>query len=199
MKKILKFYEKNKEAIQQRLNDFRSLSEDNYIYELFFCLLTPQSNAKKCWQAVEEIKQLDVINHNKLTSILKTKTRFHNNKTNYILNALSQWNIIQSSLNNSNRIELRNTLSNNIKGLGLKEAAHFLRNIGRSDNQIAILDRHILRNLKALRVIKEDKIKNNSHYLELEQKFIKFSQKISIPIDHLDLLFWSKETGEVFK
>ena len=54
---------------------------------------------------------------------------------------------------------LRNFIAENVKGYGLKEASHFLRNIGKSDNQIAILDRHILRNLKALDIIEEEKIK----------------------------------------
>ena len=68
-----------------------------------------------------------------------------------------------------------------------------------SNNQIAILDRHILRNLKALNVIQEDKIKNKKHYFEIENAFLNFAIKINIPIDELDLLFWSKENGEIFK
>jgi len=39
-------------------------------------------------------------------------------------------------------------LVKNLTGLGYKEAGHFLRNIG--SGKIAILDRHILRNLHAL-------------------------------------------------
>lgn len=196
---IIKQYKEQQSIIKKHLQDFKSLPEQEYLYELFFCLLTPQSNAKKCWQAVEEIKQLPTISHNKLIKILKSKTRFHNNKANYILNALHQWPTFQSSLNNPNRIELRNNLSANIKGLGLKEASHFLRNIGKSDNQIAILDRHILKNLKTLKVIQNNKIKNKADYLNKEKQFIAFSNKINIPLDSLDLLFWSKETGEVFK
>jgi thermostable 8-oxoguanine DNA glycosylase len=38
------------------------------------------------------------------------------------------------------------------KGHGYKEAGHFLRNIG-FDQDLAILDRHILKNLKKLGVI----------------------------------------------
>jgi thermostable 8-oxoguanine DNA glycosylase len=26
-----------------------------------------------------------------------------------------------------------------------------------------------------------------------------FSRKVGIPMDHLDLLFWCRETGEIFK
>jgi N-glycosylase/DNA lyase len=83
--------------------------------------------------------------------------------------------------------------------MGYKEAGHFLRNIGKSDNKIAILDRHILRNLKELGVIKSEELKGKDSYFEVERKFIDFSDKIGIPIDELDLLFWSRENGEVFK
>lgn len=199
MKKLLKSYEEKKESINQRLQDFKSLSEDDYIYELFFCLLTPQSNAKKCWQAVEEIKQKDILTEHKLTLILKNKTRFHNNKAFYIMEALNKWDRIKSALNNKNRPELRNSLAENIPGLGMKEASHFLRNIGKSNNQLTILDRHILRNLKSLNIIQDDKIKNKQDYLNKEQQFIQFAKSTNIPLDSLDLLFWNKETGEIFK
>jgi len=96
-------------------------------------------------------------------------------------------------LKNQNRLELRNQIAEKVKGIGLKEAGHFLRNIGKSNNEIAILDRHILRNLQ------EDKIKSKKHYLEIEQKFLNLAKKLKIPIDELDLLFWSKENGEIFK
>lgn len=135
-----------------------------------------------------------------ISNALKSRTRFHNNKAKYVLEALNNWGNIRQIINNDNDIiKLRNNLAENIKGLGLKEASHFLRNIGSSNNQIAILDRHILRNLKALKIINEAKIKSNKHYLEIEQSFLKFSKDIKIPIDHLDLLFWHKEHNEFFK
>lgn len=199
MKFLLKEYEDKREAIFSRLKEFKNLPQEKYIDEFLFCILTPQSNAKKCWTAIEEIKSNKSLNKNKISSILKGKTRFHNNKTDYILLALKNWDKIKPNLNNKNILELRNWLSENVKGYGLKESSHFLRNIGKSNNQIAILDRHILRNLKALKVIKSDKIKNKTDYLEKEQKFIEFSKQTGIPIDELDLLFWSKENGEIFK
>ena len=70
------------------------------------------------------------------------------------------WNNVKSKLSEKNIPELRNWLAKNVKGYGLKEAGHFLRNIGISDNKITILDRHILRNLKKLNIIAEEKIKS---------------------------------------
>ncbi len=86
-----------------------------------------------------------------------------------------------------------------MKGLGYKEASHFLRNIGLGFD-LAILDRHIMRNLLKYGVI--DKIPEcitKKCYLSLENEMKKFSDKIDIPLADLDLLFWSEETGEIFK
>ena len=164
-----------------------------------FCLLTPQSNAQKCWQAVEEISKLPSLNQKNVSQILSKKTRFHNTKTKRIIEAFDNWQNIRQFLGNNNVRELRNWLAENVKGIGLKEASHFLRNIGKSNNQVAILDRHILKNLKEIKIIKDEKIKNKKDYFEKEKKFIEFSEKIGIPLDELDLLFWSKENGEIFK
>jgi N-glycosylase/DNA lyase len=93
----------------------------------------------------------------------------------------------------------REWLVRNIKGLGYKEASHFLRNIGFGD-RIAILDRHILRNLVHFDVIQEIPTSmSRSGYMQIEQKMAEFAREIHIPLAHLDLLLWYKETGEIFK
>lgn len=196
---IKKDYKNQKKEIQDRLKEFRSLPEKNHIKELYFCLLTPQSNAFKCWDAVEKISALKSLEEENVKEILKTRTRFHNNKTINILKAAQDWPKIKTQLKNPKIPELRIWLAKNVRGLGLKESAHFLRNIGRSNNQIAILDRHILRNLHRLNLISEQKIKSPKHYLEIEKTFIDFANSIAIPPDELDLFFWKKEVGEVFK
>ena len=199
MEELLSLYKQKELEIKSRLNQFKNLSEKLQFKEFQFCLLTPQSNAQRCWSAVEEISKLSNINEESVFIILKSRTRFHKTKTKRILNAKVQWNNIKEYLNNQNTKELRNFLAENVNGYGLKEAGHFLRNIGLSNNQITILDRHILRNLKTLNIIQEDKIKNKENYLEIENAFLEFANKVNIPADELDLLFWSKENGEIFK
>jgi len=198
-KELILLYQEKKKDIQKRLSDFSKLNAEQEFSEMLFCLLTPQSNAKKCWQAVKEVQQLAIWKEKEIAKILRKHTRFHNNKARYVMNSKETWKRIKDRLNEQDRIVLRNFIAEKVKGYGLKEAGHFLRNIGKSDNQIAILDRHILRNLKEINVIEDEKIKNNKHYLEIEQKFLKYADKIKIPIDELDLLFWSKENGEIFK
>lgn len=196
---VLTNYSYQKDKIISRLADFRNLDENNYFKEFLFCLLTPQSNAQKCWQAIEEISKLKELNQKSIFNILKSKTRFHITKTKYVLEAPKSWELIKSSLNNQNRKELRDTLADAVNGYGLKEASHFLRNIGKSNNQIAILDRHILKNLIKYNIIKEAKIKSKKHYLAIESLFLQFADSIKIPPDELDLLWWSQENGEIFK
>ncbi len=198
---MLDSYKIKKEEIKKRLEEFRKIPKESRIKEFIFCLLTPQSQAKKCWEAIEEIFSLPEKEktENKINMILKRKTRFHNTKTKRVLWALENWEFIRKNLNKQNPIELRNWLAENVNGYGLKEAGHFMRNIGLSENKIAILDRHILRNLKKHKIINDEKIKNKKDYLEIEEKFKSYSEKIKIPIDELDLFWWSQENGEIFK
>jgi N-glycosylase/DNA lyase len=85
-----------------------------------------------------------------------------------------------------------------IPGLGLKESSHFLRNIG--IRGLVILDRHILKHLKALKIIGRIPASlTPKRYYAIEKKWLKYSKEVGIPMDELDLLFWSMETGEIRK
>ncbi|MBI5803801.1 DNA lyase [Candidatus Pacearchaeota archaeon] len=196
---IIEGYREKSTEINLRLNEFRNLPGEFYFREFLFCLLTPQSNAKKCWEAVEEISLLKELEEKKVNEILRTKTRFHNTKTIRIIENAKKWGEIKGRIAEDKIVDLRNWLVQNIDGYGLKESSHFIRNIGKSNNEIAILDRHILRNLVKFGIIKDEKIKNNKNYLEIEKAFIKFAEENKITPDELDLLWWSQENGEIFK
>ena len=85
-----------------------------------------------------------------------------------------------------------------IKGLGYKEASHFLRNIGLKG--YAILDKHILRSLAELKIIDDPKPPNTrSKYLTIENSLKKLADKTGIDFDELDLVLWSLKTGEILK
>src|SRR3989344_8618832 len=127
MENLVKLYNSKKEQINKRLNDFKKLNEKQQFEEMLFCLLTPQSNAKKCWSAVEEISTLKEWNEKNISKILRIRTRFHNNKTKYILEAEKSWILIKKQLDMKDKKELRNFIAKNVKGFGLKEAGHFLR------------------------------------------------------------------------
>jgi len=65
---------------------------------------------------------------------------------------------------------------------------------------LAILDRHILKNLKKLSVIENipGSLSRRS-YLDIERKMRDFAEEIGIPMAHLDFVLWYRETREVFK
>ena len=185
-----------KKAIEQRIEEFKSeKSEDDIFKELAFCLLTPQSKAKACWNAIMKMDKIDDLS--KVRPCL-VGVRFADKKAEYLLNAKSIFSKVLEKIRTHEPEELRNYLVENVKGFGYKEASHFLRNIGFVD--FAILDRHVLKNLKSLAVIEE--IPNSltrKRYMEIEEKMKKFAADVEIPVSHLDLLLWSNETGEIFK
>jgi len=199
MEEILHRYEKKKSEIKKSLEKFKIKTDYEQFKEFQFCLLTPQSNAQRCWTAVELISKIENPSLAQITEILSKKTRFHNTKAKRIARSREMFSKIKYLLSNPDKVQLRNQISQIVNGYGLKESSHFLRNIGLSENKIAILDRHIIKNLFKYNAIKEQKIKSKKNYLEIEKIFIEFASKINIPLDELDILWWSQENGEIFK
>ncbi len=195
-----KEYLLRKNKIRSRLEDFSKVKKEEYFYEACFCILTPQSSAKQAWRCISSLKEVDFENKDiNPVSYLSNKIRFHMNKSKYLLELKNKWYLIYNNLKDvRDAKELREFLVKNVKGYGYKESSHFLRNIGYKN--LAILDRHILKNLNKLNVIHDiPKNLTTKKYFEIEEKFKDFSNKVNIPMDELDLLFWSLETGEIFK
>lgn len=85
-----------------------------------------------------------------------------------------------------------------IKGLGYKEASHFLRNVGFKG--YGILDKHIVRSLAELGVIDSSKPPaGRNRYLMIESCMREFAAALQIDFDELDLVLWSMKTGEILK
>ena len=200
-----------KNKLSKRLEDFHNVwetyPEDELFGELAFCILTPQSSAKMCWRAIENLKNKKLLLCGKKEKIEKELfgVRFKYTKAQRIIEARDKIKenkklSIRNILNKHPNCQLkREWLVNNIKGIGYKEAGHFLRNIGFAQD-LAILDRHILKNLKYFGAITEiPKTLTKTKYFEIENQMKKFAKKTGIPLDHMDLLFWQKETGEIFK
>lgn len=208
---ILAFHRDQKEKIDARLAEFRRIwaggTDCDLFAELAFCLLTPQSRARVCWPAVERLRGCDLLFCGSAGEVVVELggVRFAETKAGRIVAARRQFTrdgrlAVRAVLGGfSDPRAAREWLVENVLGLGYKEASHFLRNIGLGE-ELAILDRHILKNLALLGVIDEvPKSLTKKRYLEIEQRMIALSEKTKIPMGHLDLLLWSKETGEIFK
>ncbi len=205
MKNLISEYKRKKHKIKQRLKKFKVLgnAKDGDIFsELCFCILTPQSKAIYCDKAVKELKKAGLLfkgNVHEIKTKLRGLVRFHNNKASYIVAARRFFKNGSKALDIDDPYKTRDWLVKNIKGLGYKEASHFLRNIGLGED-MAILDTHILKNLKKYGIIGEiPSTISRRNYIDIENKMKKFAQKIKIPIEELDLLFWSSQTGFIFK
>jgi ABC transporter with metal-binding/Fe-S-binding domain ATP-binding protein len=208
---LMASYNKRKAEIKARLKDFRKVFEGSdwdVFEELSFCLCTPQSKAVKCDQAVRKLSGKRLLfkgGWEAISKILKSNgVRFHNQKAKCIVKARKAFTnkgimATKERIDKTDVNKTRQWLIDNITGMSFKESSHFLRNIGLGWD-IAILDRHILKNLKRLGVIDElPKTLTKKRYLDIENRMRTFSKAIGIPLDELDLLFWSEETGHVFK
>jgi N-glycosylase/DNA lyase len=208
---LKKSYQSRRKAIRRRLLDFQAVwsePDERIFSELAFCFCTPQSKAKSCWDAVSFLQESGLLysgSQEEIRRSLHRRVRFHNNKSGYILHARGLFTekgklaVKKMLLDKGTPFEIREWLVSNLKGMGYKEASHFLRNVGLGKD-LAILDRHILKNLQKHGAIKEiPRTLTPKKYKEIESQMLKFSASIGIPMDELDLLFWSEETGEIFK
>lgn len=207
---IKEIYSEIKPDIVKRIKEFRKVwqeaDNEELFIELSFCLFTPQSGAKQCWKAVNLLLDKNLLFHGTAEEIAEeiNIVRFRNNKSRYLTEAREKFTCeggcIRGCLErNLSELEKREWLVFNVKGMGYKEASHFLRNIG-IGSDLAILDRHILKNMKLLGVIDEiPKSITGKVYLELEKKLRDYSGECEIPMEHLDFVLWYKEAGEVFK
>ncbi|NCN99024.1 N-glycosylase [Candidatus Pacearchaeota archaeon CG10_big_fil_rev_8_21_14_0_10_35_219] len=189
------------QLIDTKLKEFQSFSnktDKGWFQELCFCILAANSKQKTAQQIQESLKdRLLTINQSALALYIKnSKHRFHNNKAKYIIEARKHHPLKEKLTGNES--ENRNWLVNNIKGIGMKEASHFLRNTG--SQNLAILDRHILRTLEENNIISEmPKLLSQKQYLIIEQKFQDLAKQLNMSPARLDLMVWYLKTGKVAK
>ncbi len=204
-------YKKKKLLIRSRLKEFKEIKKnatDEMLFEeLTFCILAAGTSAKMALRSVEAVKNVLFFgDYNLIKNSLIGFYRYPNLRAYHIIQCREylkfEYNFNIKYLINKykNPIEKRGFLakSEGIKGIGFKEASHFLRNIGYSG--YAILDKHIIKYLFELDLIDSNNVPTSeSRYLEIEDILKKFSNDIGIHIDELDLLLWSEKTGEILK
>lgn len=207
---IEKLYESIKEEIDKKIEEYKeAFNYDNkdFFAEIAFCILTPQSKALNAWKIIQTLKENDLLftaDSDTLENYLNS-IRFKKTKAKRLVSLREKLSINGSLeakkiiFNGDDVFKIREWLVKNIDGFGYKEASHVLRNLGFGEN-IAILDRHILRNLLKLEVIYEiPKTLTPKKYMDIEEKMRKYSSKIDISMDRLDLLFWYNEVNYLFK
>ncbi|MCK9408831.1 MAG: DNA lyase [Bacteroidetes bacterium] len=191
-------------AIRKRLREYRAVPVEGYFYELLYCIMTPQSSAVNAAKAQRNFEANDFLNNDIDPEPLLHQPdyyiRFHRSKAKWITEMKKNFvDIVKVTTGPLLASEKREWFVKNVKGLSYKEATHFLRNIGKNEG-LAILDRHILKNLKLHGVIHVIPVSlSRKRYLLIERKFLSFALHLGISVDELDLLFWSNEAGEILK
>jgi len=202
MKAIIKIVEKHKnshikEVIDSRMKEFENVPKnfDDLFRELVFCILTAGTSAELGIKTIDHLGDVIFTGSEKdIQKKLKEVYRFHTIRAGYIYQARE--NFRNLDINDS---DIRINIVQNIKGIGMKEASHFLRNIGMKN--VAIIDFHIIDLLVKHGVVEPLKPKTMTpkKYLEIEEILKKLSQHTGTNLGELDLYLWYEETGKVLK
>lgn len=206
-------YMARRDEIRKRLFEFSEVwktgSDARLWEEMVYCIFTAGASARMGLRSVEAVRPfLKDGKQRAMTRALISAGahRFPNARPGYVV-------ITREYLRQEFSMRLRRQLEGfadpvarrdwlaqepRVKGLGYKEASHFLRNVGFKG--YGILDKHIVRCLAELGVIDSTKPPTSrGRYLETEARMRQFSCDIGIDFDELDLVLWSMKTGEVLK
>ena len=205
-------YRQKRAEIRARLDEFNAIGragDDARLFEeLVFCIFTAGASARMGLNSIERVRPVLMQgSHRRLMNALVGAHRYPRARSGYIVET-RRW------LQGDCGLRLREKLDSfgedmearrdyfartrGIKGIGYKEASHYLRNIGYRG--YAILDKHILRTLHEFGVI--DSLNppgTKKKYHAAEENMRKFAREIRIDFDELDLLLWSNRTGEILK
>ena len=191
-----------KDIIDKRINEFKEInkeSNDELFKEICFCIMTANYNAEKSIKIQNQIGDGFL---NPTQEVLSSKLkecghRFPNMRADYICQSFKHKESLNDILESYDGIDLREWFVKNIKGLGYKEASHFLRNIGFDD--YAIIDFHIIDLLVDHKLIEKPKTISKKRYIEIENKLKEIAGKTNLTLAELDLYLWYIETGKVLK
>ena len=188
--------------IDNRIKEFKELNkkpDDELFKELCFCILTANFNAEKTIKIQDEIDGCFLTDSEEVLAkkLRDLGHRYPNTRARYVIESTKCKDSLMRVLRSNQGNNLRDWIVKNVKGLGYKEASHFLRNIGFDD--FAIIDFHIVDLLADYNLIKKPKNLNRKKYLEIEKILRKISRKTGLTLAELDLYLWYLETGKILK
>jgi N-glycosylase/DNA lyase len=205
-------YGEKRAAIRARMAEFaaikRSRDDARLFEELCYCIFTAGASARMGLNSIERVRRhLLSGGHRRLENLLVGAHRYPRARSGYIVHTRNYLKT-ECSLRLSEKLDSfgrdaearRDFFARNrgIKGIGYKEASHYLRNIGYLG--YAILDKHILNTLHEVGLIDSPKPPTTKKkYLAVEQQMRNFAAELRINFDELDLLLWSNKTGEILK
>lgn len=208
---IVATHRERADEIRLRLAEFRSIGEKGsdrvLLEEMVFCFFTGGCSARMGLNSLEAVKPILLTGDQaQIAAALTGVHRYPNARARYVIQS-------RDFLRQHFGLRLRKKLESfdcslerrdwlvrekGIKGLGYKEASHYLRNIGYTG--YAILDKHVLNCLFDLKIIDDPKPPNTRlKYLTTEDKLKSLTARTGIDFDELDLVLWSMKTGVILK
>jgi len=191
------------ELVAEKMREFKEFGRKGnevWFSELCFCILTANSTAKLGLKIQGELGDgFLTLPKKELTRRLKELGhRFYNKRADFIVSARKFERMKDIITKFSDVQRAREWLTENVDGIGWKEASHFLRNVGFED--VAILDRHILALMREQGLIGQvPRTLTRRRYLEIEEKLKELAEKIGLSLAELDLYMWYLKTGQVLK
>lgn len=175
--------------------------EDVWFRELVLCVLTANSSFVSAYKVLGYVMEEFDKGTYSFEQVLKERGyRFYELKAKYLKNLVKYRGRIKSwikPLADRSQALAREVLVNEIYGIGMKEASHFLRNVGYFD--LAIVDKHVMRFSINSGLVRPFKTLTRSRYLEIERKLKELAHQLGMSVGILDLFIWHIETGTVLK
>lgn len=180
----------------------RDASESEWFSELCFCILTANASAEMGIRVQDALgyEGFAEIPEERLAGALKAAgARFYNRRAEFIIEARALDGKLKRTVNKfAEADEAREWLVENVKGIGYKEASHFLRNVGVGQD-MAIIDLHILRVLREYGLAGHFNRVSRERYMKLEGILRGIARKAKMPNGKLDMYLWYFKTGKVLK
>jgi len=191
------------DIVRQRMNEFELLgrgTEEDLFKELCFCILTANYSAERGIRIQKEIDLgfLSLPLDELARKLRELGHRYPEIRAKYIVEARKYLGKLKKVLESfDDEALLRDWLVKNVKGLGYKEASHFLRNIGFKN--VAIIDFHIIDLLVKYGIIERPRSLTRKKYMEIEDILRKIAEISGLTLAELDLYLWYMETGKILK
>lgn len=196
-----------RKVVEERMKEFRTVHEmDSFKWyeELVYCLLTAFGSAlmgQKCVNALCCDNILIEGTEDEIRACLvETGHRFPNKRAEFVYATQRLAPTIKETIQGfEDSKKAREWLVKNIKGFGWKEASHYLRNVGYFD--LAIIDRHIMNNLREYQIIEIEPTKGltKKKYLAVEKILDLVADEVGLQLGEMDLYMWYRKTGKVLK
>ncbi|MDT7899015.1 MAG: N-glycosylase/DNA lyase [Sulfolobales archaeon] len=190
--------------VLERVEEFKLnniADEDVWFRELVLCVLTANSSFVSAYKVLGYVmEEFDKGTYSFEQVLEERGYRFYELKAKYLKNLVKYRGRIKSwikPLADRSQALAREVLANEIYGIGMKEASHFLRNVGYFD--LAIVDKHVMRFSINSGLVRPFKTLTRSRYLEIERKLKELAHQLGMSVGILDLFIWHIETGTVLK